>query len=583
MKLNYKNSKKIGTILGIILFIGLIAGITYAVFNWRSTNTNISVNTKCFQVEGSSSYTVQGSNMLLFDEDDIIDKENNTITYKNGMLYYPFTISRDSSCNTDVHYEIIVHITELSEDYRNGALKYKVIGDMSSYTSQQIANPLNEKLSYSYYLYSKPLIGIGTYTLFDKDVSINSSVSSAVIFYLDGDLVPEDAVDLTFTANIEVVGVGDHYDDTAATYIKHLYDDASKSTATVNNITYNLAPSVNLMNDRHASMSTDINGGDIRFYGANPNNYVWLGDIYTSTYTFTSNGSHITRNVGEKKLWRIIGVFDGRLKLISNDPISGNTLLSWDTSENNTTGGNSGYGINQWGQSTYSDTGETYTGADLMKLLNPGYEEESINNSLYWTKGTGTVYTGGSNTTASNISFANTGLSSAEQNMIDTVTWYLGAYNGNASYVNAQYLVERQSTTLGKICSSGDYCNDKVVRTSTWTGKVGLMYPSDYGYATDLTTCSQTLNSYNSSANSYACRAKDWLFDSSRSQWTLSPHARSSAANRVFAVYSAGTLYYGDNAGAGRVVRPSIYLKSGVMITDGSGTEQEPYVLEYQG
>ena len=121
----------------------------------------------------------------------------------------------------------------------------------------------------------------------------------------------------------------------AAEYITNLYNNATKSTATVNNITYNLAPSVGLMNDRHASMSTDINGGDIRFYGANPNNYVWLGDSYTSDYTIPGNitswgyadkaeciddgnmeeecSEDTVRQAGDKKLWRIVGIFDGRI------------------------------------------------------------------------------------------------------------------------------------------------------------------------------------------------------------------------------------------------------------------------------
>ena len=575
MKLNYKNSKKIGTILGIILFIGLIAGITYAVFNWRSTNTNISVNTKCFQVEGSSSYTVQGSNMLLFDEDDIIDEENGTITYKNGMLYYPFIVSRDSSCNSGIHYEIIVHVTELSEDYRNGALKYKVIGDMSSYTSQQIANPLNENLSYNYF--SNSIINVGTYTIYQRNISSNTSITPAVVFYLDGDLVPENASDLTLSASIEVVATQGDLDETAAEYIKFLYDNANKTSATVNSITYNLAPSVNLMNDRHASMSIDINGGDIRFYGANPNNYVWLGDTYTSTYTFISNGSSITRNVGDKKLWRIIGIFDGRLKLISNDPISSNGL-AWDSSANTI---NAGHGINQWGETTYSDTGNVYEGADLMRLLNPGYENNqdldkngntvTVNNSLYWNKGTGTVYVSGENYVSSyNESFANTGLSSSEQNMIDTATWYLGG--GVSSYVNEQYLAERRGSTLGNTYPDD---NDFVVRTAIWNGKVGLMYPSDYGYATDLSTCMQKLSDYDSATNSYACRTQNWIFNFGGNQWTIC-----SAARNIYVsiVYSGGNTN-GEFAGYSIKVRPAVYLKSGVIISEGNGSQSNPYVL----
>ena len=355
---------------------------------------------------------------------------------------------------------------------------------------------------------------------------------------------------------------------TAAEYITDLYTNATKSTATVNNITYNLAPSVGLMNDRHASMSTDINAGDIRYYGANPNNYVWLGDSYTEDITFGSGDTAITRLTGDKKLWRAIGVFDGRLKLISNDPISGNTNLSWDTSEHNTTGGNSGMGINQWGESG------NYEGSDLMRLLNSGYEDTAVNNSLYWNKGTGTVYTGQNNATTSNISFANTGLTANEKNMIDTATWYTGAYD-NYSYVDAHYTAERGN--MGNICPGGDYCNDGVTRTNTWSGKVGLISASDYGYAVNLSQCNQTMNSYNETG----CADTDWL-KATYWYWTMSPCASLGLADYVFGVNAVGPLNYG-HVGRGNAVRPAVYLKSGVTIdTEGKdGSFEHPYVLSY--
>lgn len=46
---------------------------------------------------------------------------------------------------------------------------------------------------------------------------------------------------------------------------------------------------------------------------------------------------------------------------------------SWDT-----TASGGGFRVNQWGESG------DYEGADLMRLLKPGYESESINNSLYY-------------------------------------------------------------------------------------------------------------------------------------------------------------------------------------------------------
>ena len=62
----------------------------------------------------------------------------------------------------------------------------------------------------------------------------------------------------------------------AATYIKKLYSTTEKSTVTNNSITYNTSQSQLLMNDRKGSSSTGIDAGNIRYYGANPDNYVYF-------------------------------------------------------------------------------------------------------------------------------------------------------------------------------------------------------------------------------------------------------------------------------------------------------------------
>ena len=380
--------------------------------------------------------------------------------------------------------------------------------------------------------------------------------------------------------------------DTAAEYITNLYTNAQKSTATVNNITYNLAPSVGLMNDRHASMSTGADAGDIRYYGANPNNYVWLGDFHiggnwevlgqvpftttedclaavqqqgitnelVASNTPYSTTAELCATGEQKKLWRVIGVFNGKVKLIQDASIGSYSL---DTSASTV---NSGWGINQWGESG------NYEGSDLMRLLNPGYEDTAVNNSLYWNKGTGTVYTGLENETTANVSFANTGLTTAERNMIDTVTWYTGAYDNN-SYVDAHYNAERGS--MGKICSGGNWCNDTVTRTNTWNGKVGLINASDYGYAADLSQCNQTLENYSNTG----CVDTDWLKQNNL-YWTMSPRAFSGYASSVFRVVGSGALDP-EYAHYDSAVRPAVFLKSGVSISGGNGSQSDPYVLSY--
>ena len=293
-----------------------------------------------------------------------------------------------------------------------------------------------------------------------------------------------------------------------------------------------------------------------RYIGKDPNNYVNIdGDI-----------------------WRIIGVMkdidDGtgtksdRVKLIRSESIGS---YSWDTSDSSI---NKGFGVNEWSQ------------ADLMKLLNPGYESESVGGSLYWNSGSGTCYVGSGNS-KSRCYFTSTGIKEKLKTLISDAVWNTGS-QGTNDYTSASggltkhfYAYERSSNT-GKICSSGTGCNDTVERTTTWTGKVGLMYPSDYGYATsggstaDRATCLNTVlyDWYNYSD----CYNNDWLFNNSW-QWTLSPYAQSSDARRVFDVRYNGHVST-DDAFYGFGARPVVYLASNVKISGGEGTSRSPYQLE---
>ena len=302
------------------------------------------------------------------------------------------------------------------------------------------------------------------------------------------------------------------------------------------------------------NLSTD-DYSNIRYIGKNPNNYVSIdGDI-----------------------WRIIGtmkdVDDGtgnkedRVKIIRSESIGG---YSWDRSESSI---NKGYGVNEWIQSK------------LMIRLNPGYEIESVGGSLYWNNQSGTCYSVSNNGTQS-CNFTSTGIKEKLKNMLGNAVWNTGSNGSSYSYDNIKtakfHELERGSNT-GKICSSGYYCNDTVARTTTWTGKIGLMYPSDYGYATsggsttDRTTCLNTnLYGWNSS-NVSDCKNNDWLFNSSN-QWTISPIANSSHANYVFGVGSGG--YVNDNfAHYNYGVRPVVYLLSSVQITRGDGSRGNPFIL----
>ena len=154
--------------------------------------------------------------------------------------------------------------------------------------------------------------------------------------------------------------------------------------------------------------------------------------------------------------------------------------------------------------------------------------------------------------------------------MIETITWKLG---GSSTYndVTASMFYERER---GTEVYSG--------HATEWVGEVGLMYPSDYGYATsggsttDRAAClAKELYNWRSGQGFSDCYNNDWLFNGSI-QWTLTP--RSSLSNSVFYVYRIGTLY--DNiANSGNGARPSVYLKSNISISGGDGSRNNPYIL----
>ncbi len=278
---------------------------------------------------------------------------------------------------------------------------------------------------------------------------------------------------------------------------------------------------------------------DYRYIGANPNNYVKFND----------------------ELWRIIGVFDvddgtgkieKRLKIIRNESI-GN--YSWDNKDTST-GAENSYGKNNW------------TDARLNYLLNEGHDSETYGGSLYWNRRSGTCYYGQNNATTS-CDFTATGLTDSAKKMIGDAKWYLGGSSTYNDVTAPMFYTRERGTTV----YSG--------RSTSWIGKVGLMYPSDYGYATSgnsstsRSTC-LAKEMYNWDGLS-VCYQNDWLFKSSY-MWTLS--LRSSSSGSVFNVSNGGfvSYYYAYNGNYG--VWPVVHLKSTIKVITGTGSSNDPFILE---
>lgn len=341
---------------------------------------------------------------------------------------------------------------------------------------------------------------------------------------------------------------------TAAQMITNLYNNSDKTAVTNNSITYNYATSVNLMNDRKGSMSTGIDSGNIRYYGANPNNYIYFN---CSDYNNQSSSTC--------ELWRIIGVFDGKVKLMRNDSIG---TMEYDNDKEDTylVGLSNNDNIQKTNDLLYiidteskrmtsiknvpgkvdtDDSGTNdYSVSSLQKILN---------NYYYNSKN----YSGNSSYTFTNIGIKN----DVTRNIISSNNYYLGGIQyGLNYYANEIYQSERSSEVYDG-------------NATTWTGKIAIPYPSDYGYAVDLNKCSESLVLYNDTA----CISNSWISSMFTSDtWLLNPRADTSnqsssiSSNKVLPTVGVDSKY---------AVFPTLYLNSELSIKSGTGSSSDPYQL----
>jgi hypothetical protein len=312
---------------------------------------------------------------------------------------------------------------------------------------------------------------------------------------------------------------------------------------------------------------------NLRYIGANPNNYVYYN-------CSTTNIEEMSDSTCEK--WRIIGLMnniekeDGTTESLVK--IRRSASLGKYAYHDSGSNINSGFGANQWGESTYED-GTIFEGSFLMRELNTDY------------LGNITIGTDGKwyGTSKKNVDKPTSSLNSNSINMIETVKWNVGALNfQSTTYTSAGsfglgfYLLERSNNT-GRICSSGSYCNDGIIRTTIWNGKIALFYPSDYYYATSggsTTSKDVCLNTepYNLGYSNVAdCTNNNWLY-TRVDQSTLSPCATSDRSDYVYYFRDVGSGQSRTTAIA-RATYPTLYLKSAVQIATGDGSESNPYKL----
>ena len=274
--------------------------------------------------------------------------------------------------------------------------------------------------------------------------------------------------------------------------------------------------------------ATDQTGAltDYRYIGADPNNYVSFND----------------------ELWRIIGVFDTddgtgklekRLKIIRNEALG---EYSWDL-----------------------DSAANYNNNWITASSN------TLLNETYYNKTTGTHYNPDdsySNAVEVNLNFTSSGLTDKSKQMIGDAKWYLGGSSDSNDITTQMFYKNERGTNV----------YDK--NSYAWTGKVGMIYSSDYGYATSGGTTTNRASCLSNALYTWKdssindCMENNWLYKNEW-YWTLTI---STVDSGVFSGTSNGTIVAYDVFESNKIF-PVVFLKSTVKIVSGSGTKSSPYIL----
>ena len=303
MKDNRNNKAKIYMIFSlVVLVIAVIVSGTYAYYVWTTSDSD---TTKIVAGIGAATVTFDGGSDISANLRPVSDKSKGIV--KN------ISVKGDT---TGLVFNMYLDITSIDTGLKDESFRYELY---KGTTKVKEGNFSDSYLTSNTVTCSKN--NTNHIVLLTNESISTSKTSYTLYIWIDGANYtnPNTMMNKTFSFKLHADGEGAVLAKTAAETITELYMNAEKETIQNNSIDYHIAPSVSLMNDRLGGTTTSLDGGNIRYYGASPKNYIYFN---CETYPDTNC-----------ELWRIIGVFDGKLKLIRNESI-GN--YSWDNKDGST-------------------------------------------------------------------------------------------------------------------------------------------------------------------------------------------------------------------------------------------------------
>ena len=524
--------KKQNIIMGIsfVLLFVMVMGVSYAAYKFSAAGTKENVIST-------------GTISMSYKQNSFIDLKN---TYPKTDIYaigtkedkssMEFSVSMETSGTTTINYVLALTEIQEGETLKSDKVKIylekegKVVNNFETNKGQTIESFKNkyvEGLIDNYAIYQDIL----TTSKETHNYTLTAWIDESYILPIKNETTTiKETNKETYKFKVKVVGV-----DTPIT----IKDKSNVTTgvdtliALTNNKNESGLYTITHEADSTLQIGTNEDITEYRYRGANPKNYV----------TFNN------------EVWRILGVFlvdDGngnmeyRIKLIRNESVG---KYAWNS--NNT---------NDWSKSSGKELLNT------VYLNSLGSTAQSlISNAKYYLGGIGTT---GNKIDEEVASTTGIQLYSYERKIKNGTNCVKDDFEGDAIYI-------------------GTECYYYGTNPNSYTGKLGLMYSSDYIYAGSNCENKRLADVYydedgnlqlkeTSTADVRACNDTNWLYNIKTSEWMLSTLV---FVNTRVAITNDLGFLYSSMVSLEKETRPVLYLTSSAKITGGSGTSTNPYTL----
>ena len=547
-----KNKKLI--VLGVLVLILIISGITYAILTWTSSKINIGLTSNCFTIDYTKGQDITNQSIKLINEEDLIS--DGKFTIKDGIALTYANIGIESTCTIEGYGILKLNITSLSDAFTTGnskgSLKYAVLKNTSSTSTITVASLLNQ----SFDLVTKGSITkLGTIDILTEQLSNNEIYKYLIVVYIDNSLVGNDVIGSSFAGNISAEA---YQGKLGADYtLQRLHSlnssivlDTSKtpdfSTVSGNNgVKKSLQGNSTIASNQGDGTkgiysAEDDFGTSYYFRGTVENNYVKFGNFY----------------------WRIIRINgDGSIRMIyagteasangdtDKDMTIGNSEYNTNYNDNTYVG----YKIGSAGSSTYANT-HSNAGNSTIKTYIDNWYETNLKEYKYYLKDT--IYCNDRKV----VNINNVGGMTLTGD---------GTGTNESAYAGFDRTYVSHSLTLK--CENK---NDRFTVNNT-IGNMELVYPIALATSDELVYAGAT--GLDLATMTYITNTEFYLYNG-EFYWTMTPFAFAGGFAYVGSLGDLGGVYY-SYVGNYYGVRPVVSLRSDA-IFGGSGTMNDPFVVE---